>query len=110
MPTRAFWWPEYLPLPTEREVVVAGGVIIRLTLQDEIDLYLAEQRGWPPGVADALRAAAEEATMSPAKTERQRRFIAAEHERVKEGKEPRATKGMTQKQREDFMKKGKGRK
>ena len=39
----------------------------------------------------------------PAKTERQRRFFAAEHERVKEGKEPRSTKGMSQKDREDFM-------
>ena len=46
----------------------------------------------------------------PAKTEKQRRFMAAEHERVAEGKAPRSTKGMTQKQREDFMgkvKKGK---
>ena len=43
----------------------------------------------------------------PAKTERQRRSFAAEHERVKEGKAPRATKGMTQKQREDFMHKKK---
>lgn len=46
----------------------------------------------------------------PAKTEKQRRFFAAEHERVKEGKEPRATKGMSQKDREDFMTKKKGKK
>lgn len=46
----------------------------------------------------------------PAKTERQRRFMAAEHERVAAGAAPRATKGMTQKQREDFMTKKKGRK
>jgi hypothetical protein len=44
----------------------------------------------------------------PAKTEKQRRFFAAEHDRVAEGKAPRATKGMTQKQREDFMTKKKG--
>jgi hypothetical protein len=43
----------------------------------------------------------------PAKSERQRRFFAAEHERVKEGKAPVATKGMTQAQREDFMHKAK---
>jgi hypothetical protein len=43
----------------------------------------------------------------PAKTERQRKFFAAEHERVKEGKQPRSTKGMTQKEREHFMKKKK---
>jgi len=43
----------------------------------------------------------------PAKTEKQRRFFAAEHERVAEGKSPRGTKGMSQKQRHDFMKKGK---
>lgn len=39
----------------------------------------------------------------PAKTERQRKFMAAEHERVAEGKKPRGTKGMTQSEREDFM-------
>ena len=48
--------------------------------------------------------------MSPAKTERQRKFMAAEHERVAEGKAPRGTKGMTQKQREDFMHRSKGSK
>ena len=36
--------------------------------------------------------------------------MAAEHERVAEGKQPRGTKGMTQSQREDFMKKSKGSK
>jgi len=46
----------------------------------------------------------------PAKTEKQRRFFAAEHERVAEGKQPRGTKGMTQAQREDFMHKAKGKK
>ena len=49
-----------------------------------------------------------EETAVPAKTEKQRRFFAAEHERVAEGKAPRATKGMSQKQREDFMTKKKG--
>ena len=39
----------------------------------------------------------------PAKSEKQRRFFAAEHERVAEGKKPTATKGMTQEQRHDFM-------
>jgi hypothetical protein len=33
--------------------------------------------------------------------------MAAEHERVKEGKEPTTTKGMTQEQRHDFMHKAK---
>ena len=46
----------------------------------------------------------------PAKSEKQRRFFAAEHERVKEGKAPVATKGMTQAQREEFMHKKKGSK
>jgi len=46
----------------------------------------------------------------PAKTERQRRMMAAEHERVAEGKAPRFTKGMTQAQREDFMHRVKGSK
>lgn len=45
--------------------------------------------------------------MSPAKTEKQRRFFAAEHERVAEGKKPRGTKGMSQSQRHDFMSKAK---
>lgn len=36
--------------------------------------------------------------------------MTAEHERVKEGKSPRGTKGMTQSQREDFMPKAKGKK
>ena len=45
----------------------------------------------------------------PAKSEKQRRLMAADHERVKEGKEPRATKGMSQKDREDFMHKKKGK-
>jgi hypothetical protein len=39
----------------------------------------------------------------PAKSERQRRAMAADYERVKEGKAPRATKGMTQSERHDFM-------
>lgn len=41
----------------------------------------------------------------PATSEKQRRLMAAERERVKEGKAPRLTKGMTQKQREHFVKK-----
>jgi hypothetical protein len=44
----------------------------------------------------------------PARTEKQRRLMAAEHERVAEGKAPRFTKGMTQAQRHDFMKRVKG--
>lgn len=43
----------------------------------------------------------------PAKSEKQRKFFAAEYERVKEGKKPRGTKGMTQSQRKDFMHKRK---
>ena len=46
----------------------------------------------------------------PAKSEKQRRMMAAEHERVAEGKAPRFTKGMSQSQREDFMHKAKGSK
>lgn len=46
----------------------------------------------------------------PAKSEKQRRFFAAEHERVAEGKAPTATKGMTQAQRHDFMSKPKKKK
>lgn len=49
--------------------------------------------------------------MSPARTERQRKFMAAEFERAKEGKPTRTD--MTQKQRHDFMskvkRKGKGK-
>lgn len=43
--------------------------------------------------------------MSPAKTEKQRRFMAAEHERAAEGKSTKTD--MTQEQRKDFMKKAK---
>ena len=44
----------------------------------------------------------------PAKTEKQRRFMAAEHERAAEGKPTKTD--MTQKQRHDFMsKKQKGK-
>ena len=46
--------------------------------------------------------------MSPPKSEKQRRFMATEHGLVEEGKEPRATKGMSQAQREDYMHKPKG--
>ena len=45
----------------------------------------------------------------PAKSEKQRRMFAAEHERVKEGKAPTKTKGMSQKDREDFMHKKRGK-
>lgn len=44
----------------------------------------------------------------PAKSEKQRRAMAADYERVKEGKAPRTTQGMTQAQRHDFMEKPKG--
>jgi hypothetical protein len=43
----------------------------------------------------------------PARSEKQRKFFAAEHERVEEGKKPRKTKGMSQEQRRDFMKRAK---
>ena len=45
----------------------------------------------------------------PAESEKQRRLMAAEHERVKEGKAPAKTKGMSQKEREDFMHKKRGK-
>jgi hypothetical protein len=44
----------------------------------------------------------------PAQSEKQRRMMAAEHERVKEGKKPTETKGMSQSQRHDFMERPKG--
>lgn len=45
----------------------------------------------------------------PAVSEKQRRLMAADHERVKEGKAPTKTKGMSQKAREDFMHKKRGK-
>lgn len=45
----------------------------------------------------------------PAQSEKQRRMMAAEHERVAEGKAPRQTKGMSQESRKDFMSKPKKR-
>jgi hypothetical protein len=55
------------------------------------------------------RTVTEGSSSVPAKSEKQRKFFAAEHERVAEGKSPAKTKGMSQKQRHDFMKKGKGK-
>lgn len=43
----------------------------------------------------------------PAQSAKQQRLMAAEYERVKEGKKPQQTKGMSQAQRHDFMKKEK---
>jgi hypothetical protein len=44
----------------------------------------------------------------PPRSEKQRRLMAADYERVAEGKAPRFTKGMTQAQRHDFMARPKG--
>ena len=44
----------------------------------------------------------------PAQSEKQRRMMAMDHERVAEGKKPLMTKGMSQSQRHDFMAKPKG--
>ncbi len=46
--------------------------------------------------------------MSPARSEKQRRLMAMDYERVQEGKAPKATEGMSQAQRHDFMAKPKG--
>ena len=44
----------------------------------------------------------------PARSEKQRRLMAMDFQRVQEGKAPKATKGMTQAQRHDYMGKPKG--